>query len=428
MFICIIFFLKTITACSAGRFGNPKLYREMTELLNARDYFTLETFVNNDGSQLPEYKELYFRALLENKFNQIEQSLQTIDLLFFKHKKSLDEQQMTAELLNQKSSNHSRQFEYEQAAEALRDMIEFYGSRLDEFTWEALNMDLQRLELLKNIPPQKIIRAKDTMIPFKTNIQGHITIQVVCNGVNGTFIFDTGANNSVIAESIADRIGIKSIDGSSQIRLSTGSYIDAKLGVADSFWLGEILFENVVFYIVDDEQLLSRNVQGIIGFPLMNQVKEIRVDFKNGNILFPLASLKLDLRNMYLTGSTPVVRLKSGRDTLFFQLDTGATQSSYAKKYFDAHREVLLKKGQRATATRIGLGNVVETEVYVLPNITFEIGNYEMTLPKIPVDTHEYPAVKTRNIDGTLGLDVLMYFDEMILNFESMYLTFRNSS
>jgi len=221
-------------------------------------------------------------------------------------------------------------------------------------------------------------------------------------------------------------MGIKPINGSSQIRLSTGSYIDAKLGVADSFWLGEILFENVVFYIVDDEQLLSRNIQGIIGFPLINQIKEIRIDFKNGNILFPLTPVKLDLRNMYLTGSTPVVRLKSGLDTLFFQLDTGATQSSYTKKYFDAHREVLLKKGQRATATKIGLGNVVETEVYVLTNIAFEIGNHEMTLPKIPVDTHEYPAEKTRNIDGTLGLDVLMCFDEMILNFESMYLTFRN--
>ena len=427
IFICIIFFLETITACSASRFGNPKLSREMTELLNAKDYFTLETILNNNGSQLSETQKLYYKALLENRFNQTEQSLQTIDLLFYKHKKSLDEKTI-AELLNHKSGNHTKQFEYKQAAEALRDMIELYGHLLDDFSREALTRDLQRLELLKNIPPQKIIRAKDTMIQFKINERGQITIPVVCNGVNGMFIFDTGANNSVISKSIATRMGIKLIDGSIQVRLATGNYIEAKLGVADNLNIGEILFKNIVFTIVDDEQLSLNNIHGIIGFNLMNQMKEIRIDFKKGNILFPVTPVKLDLRNLYLTGSTPVARLKSGLDTLLFQLDTGATQSIYTKKYFDAHRERIVNDGQRVATMNRSLGDEINSEGYVLTNVPFEVGNFEMTLPEILVETREYPMVKMRNFDGVLGQDVLTHFDEMILNFESMYLTFRKNS
>ena len=399
----------------------------MTELLNARDYFTLETVVNNSGSQLSETQKLYYKAFLENRFNQSEQSLQTIALLFSKHKKSLDEK-IIAELLNTKSSNDSRRFEYKQAAEALRDMIELYGHLLDDFSREALARDLQRLELLKNIPPQKIILAKDTMIHFKKNEKGRITIPVVCNGVNGMFEFDTGASYSVISESIADRMGIKPIDGSIQILPATGNYINAKLGVADSLRIGEILFENIVFAIVDDEQLSLNNIHGIIGFNLINQMKEIRIDFKKGNIFFPVTPVKLDLRNLYLAGSMPVVRLKSGLDTLLFQLDTGAIQSIYTKKYFDAHRERIVNNGQRTIATKRSLGVEIKIELYALTNAPFEIGNFEMTLPEVLVETREYPTSKNLNTDGVLGHDVLTHFDEMILNFESMYLTFRENS
>jgi hypothetical protein len=116
--------------------------------------------------------------------------------------------------------------------------------------------------------------------------------------------------------------------------------------------------------------------------------------------------------------------LESGQDTLLFSLDTGADLSSFSKKYFDAHHEEIIKKGQRMVAPRYGAGGGRMTELYRLTGVPFKIDGFEMTLPKIDIVTQDIPHAKNR--DGLLGRDVLMHFDEMILNFESMYLTFRN--
>lgn len=423
-FIRILFVVTSLAACTPDRPNNQALDRKMTGLLDAKDYFRLETALNNSGSQLSEAKELYYRAMLENAFNRTEQSLQTIDRLFSKHKKSLNDS-LIADLLTVKSYNHFNRFEYKPAAETLHDLIESYSHAIDSAALESLKINHPVFELLKNAPPQKIHHSADVTIPVKKNEFNHLTMQVVCNGVNEEFVFDTGANLSGIMESVADRMGVKPFEGSAQVGTSTGSYVAMKIGVADSLRISGLLFENVVFIIVPDEQLsfpeVNYYIRGVIGFPLMYQMKELRID-RAGNIFVPQIPVKQDLHNLFLYGLHPIVQLESGQDTLLFTMDTGANASEFSRKYFDAHCERIVETGNRITVKRGGAGGIIETEIYELTDIPFKIGNFQMTLPKISVETREYSF--NEYFDGNLGQDVLMYFDEMILNFESMYLTF----
>lgn len=423
-FICIFFSLTIFTGCQSNR-----LYREMTDLLNASDYFNLETALKNNGAQLTETKKLYFKAHLESAFNQTEKSLQAIDLLFSKHKKSLNDAQIIS-LLRIKYNNHLRQFKYEQAAETLYELsplIELYGSPLVREELKGLQ---QLYNSLRNVPPQKIIHVADAIIPIKKTELRHLTMQVVCNGVTEEFVFDTGFTNSTITESVAQRMDIQPLDGFSRISTSAGNLVEAKVGIADSLRINDLVFENVVFNILPDEQLTwpekKYGIRGIIGFNLMNQMKEIRIDHLAGNIIVPQTPVKRDLRNLFWDGSYSIVRLESGQDTLLFVLDTGATQSSFFKKYFDAHRDRIVKKSQHAITTIQGMGKGVLTEIYVLTDVPFKIDNFQMTLPKINVITQKYSYAQDYN--GNLGQDVLMHFDEMILNFESMYLTFNDKN
>ena len=403
------------------------LYPEMTELLLAKDYFGLEKALKDRDSQLSEVDKLYFRAHVESAINQTEQSLQTIDLLFSAHKKSL-RNVIIYNLLILKHSNHIRQFEYKQAIETWYDvlaMLESYNI-LDSEKQEALIKQMQGYKLLKNIPPQKIFHATDAIIPVNKTEFGHLTMQVICNGVTEEFVFDTGFNYSAISESVASRMGIQSLDGSTQVSASTGKLVDATMGVADSLRIGDLLFENVVFNIFPDEKLTwteyNYSLRGIIGLNLINQMKEIRIDHQAGNIVVPQTPVKRSLRNLFLGDGRPVVRLESGQDTLLFALDTGAAQSEFYNKYFDAHRERIVEKGQHLITTSYGIGGGVLTEKYELTDVPFKIDNFQMTLPKIRVSTQKIPNLL--NYDGVLGQDVLMHFDKMILNFESMYLTF----
>jgi len=267
----------------------------------------------------------------------------------------------------------------------------------------------------------------DVTVSAKKNEFNHMTMQVTCNGVSEDFIFDTGANLSTIVESCAGLMGIKPFEDSVQVGTSTGSHVAMKLGVADSLRIGGLLFENVVFLILPDEQLsfpeINYYIRGIIGFPLMYQMKEIRID-RTGSMFVPQIPVKQNLHNLFLDGLTPVVQLISNQDTLLFNMDTGAVSSEFSKKYFDTHQEIIIEKGIKRTTKRGGAGGMIETETHELTEVPFKIGNFQMTLPRIQVETRKYSF--NEDFDGNLGQDVLMHFDEMILNFDSMYLTFSN--
>ena len=433
-FFSIFFVLTAFAGCFFVRSGNT--FKKMDELLQAKDYFLLETSLKNNGSQLSDAHKLYFRARTESAFNQTEQSLQTIDLLFSKHKKSFSAVNIF-NLLGVKLDNHYRQFEYKQAAETwyvMLDMLESLDDNiLGNIDLEALKSNMHGYELLKNVPTQKIFLTTDVIIPFQKNEIGHLIIQVTSNGVTNEFIFDTGSTLSTIKESVANRMGIKPLSGSSgsmHTHSSTGRLVEVKRGVADSLLIGNLLFENVVFNIIIDDQPtpLESNYSssGTIGFPVMNQMKEFRIDHMMGNIVVPKIPVEQDLHNMFWDGVFPVVRLESGQDILLFILDTGATNSRFFKKYFNKYRENIIEKGQRGVQIRYGLDGSVADEVYILTNVTFKIGDFKMTLPKINVQTQEHSL--TEKYDGLLGLDILSHSDEIVLNLESMYLAFKNNN
>ncbi len=426
--IYISFAIAVFVSCSNDRPNNLVLDKKMTELLDKKDFFRLETILNNSGSQLSEAKELYFRAYLQNAFNQTEQSLQTIDQLFTKYQKSLNDT-LIAHLLEVKGDNHIKRFEYKLGAETLQALFESYTHVMDSADLEDLQRSYPLFELLTDAPPQKIHLNKDVTIPIKRNEFNHITMQVTCNGVSEDFIFDTGANLSTITESYADRMGIKPFEGSVQVGSSTGNHVTMNVGIADSLRINDLLFENIAFLIIPDEQLsipeINYYIRGIIGFPVMYQMKEIRID-KAGSIIVPQTPVKQTLHNIFMDGLSPVVQLVLDQDTLLFCMDTGAVTSELSKKYFDAHQEGIIEKGTKITKKRGGAGGIIETDVYELTKVPFKIGKYQVTLPAISVETRNYSF--NEDFDGNLGQDVLLNFDEMILNFESMYLTFSNKA
>jgi predicted aspartyl protease len=422
--ILILLSAMTLAACSPK--SNPATEHQMLQMLDKKDVFRLETLLEEKRSQLSKTIVLYLEAHLQNAFNRTEQSLQTIDVLFDRYGKSLNDT-LLFNLLSIKYDNLLKQNRYREAAEALKIALDKYSHASDSVklddSWNAYNS----IEPLKTFPPQKMHITSDVTIPVSRNQFNHLMVRVTSGGQSEDFIFDTGATLSGMSESMARRMGIHVLESSLKVGNSIGSKIHSKVGVADSLWIGDVLFENVALLVVSDEICsfpeVNYFIHGVIGFPIMYQMKEIRIR-KDESITVAARPTKRNLHNLFLDGDSPVVQVETDNDTLLFHMDTGANKSEFSGKYFAAYQNEILEKAVLEKVKRGGAGGFIDSEEYKLENVWLKIGGHELTVPKISVYTEEMSFLE--NYDGNLGQDVLMHFNQLILNFEDMYLTFED--
>nr|WP_320058170.1 aspartyl protease family protein [uncultured Bacteroides sp.] len=403
---------------------NPSSEQRLLQMLDRKDFFRLETLLQEKRSELPRYIVLYIEANLQNAFNQTEQSLQTIDKLLRNYSKSLNDA-LLHRVFVIKYDNLFNQYHYKKAAEALKIAIDKYGHAVDSVGVAMLreeNYDF--VKSLKEFPVQKMHITTDVSIPVSLNQYNHIIINVSSGEQSENFIFDTGASN-VVSESSARRLGIRILNSEASTVGAVDKKVQLKVGLADKLWIGDLLFENVAFAVMPDELLsfpeANYVIHGIIGFPIMNQMKEIEI-CKNKSITVVAHPRKGNSRNLFLDNTMPIIQFEANRDTVLFIMDTGANTTKFSANYFAAHNVEIKEKVTSNTIRRGGIGGFVDNKVYELKNVPLKIGGQEMTVPTIVVLTDKLSYLT--NYDGHLGQDVLMHFNKLTLNFKEMSLSF----
>lgn len=398
----------------------------LLRMLDQKDFFRLETLLKEKKSELPPYIVLYLDANLQNAFNQTEQSLHTINKLLRKYSKSLNDA-LLHRVFVIKYDNLFKQYRYKKAAEALKIAINKYGYAVDSVGLAILREENYKfVKSLKEFPVQKMHITADVSIPVSLNQYNHMIINVSNDGQSENFIFDTGASN-VVSESSARRLGVRILESEASTVGAVDKKVQLKVGLADKLWIGDLMFENVAFKVMPDELLTFPEanyvIHGIIGFPIMNQMKEIEI-CKNKNITVVAHPQKDNPRNLFLDNAMPIVQFEANRDTVLFVLDTGANTTKFSANYFTAHNVEIKEEATSNTIRRGGIGGFVDNKVYELKNVPLNIGGQEMTIPTIVVLTDKLSYLT--NYDGHLGQDVLMYFNKLTLNLKDMYLSFDN--
>jgi len=422
----ILILLCAITLASCSPKSNPATERQLLQMLDKMDIFRLEAQLEENKSQLSKSIVLYLEASLQNVFNRTDKSLQTIDVLLNKYGKTMNDTLLNGVYM-MKSMNLMKQNRYRESAEAMKIALERYGHASDSIdlanAWDVYHI----IEPLKTFLPQKMHITSDVTIPVSRNRFDHLMIRVTSGGQSEDFIFDTGASFSGVSESAAQRMGIRVLESSTNIKNSTGSKFHSKVGIADSLWVGDVLFENVAFLVVSDDLLsfpeANYYVHGIIGFPVMYQMKEIRIR-KDESITVAAYPTKRNLHNLFLDGLYPIVQVETDNDTLLFKMDTGSNVTYFYEKYYIAHQDEIHEKAVPSTPRIGGAGSIIDIEAYYMENVPFVIGGREMTIPGAIIYTEKNASHDS--YDGVLGQDVLMHFNQLILNFEDMYLTFED--
>lgn len=411
--------------CPAYSKDNTELGKQLMQLLEEENFFQIKNLLDNSTEEdIHPAHRLYFSALSESRFDQCELSNQHIET-FYNNYKNILADSLTVKLISTQINNYARMYQYRLAADKCSAILEQYTSCLDSTEIEDYQNSYTLFNTLSSIPPQQMVISNDEIIPAYRNQFDHFMVPIKANGVSADFILDTGASLSTISENYAKKLNLKILESSISISTSTSLKVNSRLAIADSIFVGKILFKNVVFLLLSDESLsfpeINFVINGIIGFPVIHQMSEIHL-YKNGTIAVPKEPKNRNLNNMFLDFYTPVISAYTATDTLLFKLDTGAANTELLKNYYHNHKNIIEKQATKATFKRAGGGGFMEEEGYTLPDFNFTIGSKEVHLPTVRglLDENNF----TQDYDGNLGQDIISQFDQMILNFKHMYLYF----
>jgi predicted aspartyl protease len=409
-------------ACSNISKNDPITDRYLSDLLANKNYFKLRTELSNTKEKLSEDRFLYYKANCDDVFNDCLSSDQGVETLLTKYKKQLNDS-IVSDLLAIKIRNHIRMFRYQEVAATCYLLLEQYGSVLDSAKTADYKNAQQMYEKLSSVKPTRIHKQDDVEIAsYRNPFINLLMIPVKSGGIRENFMFDTGADMSVVTMSYAEKMGMTIYETDTHVKTSTSHSVQVNIAVADSLYIGDILFENVVFLVMPLFSIpeIDLYIRGIIGANEMRQLDEIHVR-KDGSIFIPKISQEKQLHNMYLgglEGLSPIVQLQSSNDTLMLTFDTGANVTSLSKKYYDNHKEKVDKNGKLGSISNTGVGGSEDKRIYTLKDFSYAIGTKNNVLHEIDVELID------EDFDGNIGQDMIIPFEKMILNFQYMYIDF----
>ena len=415
IFIGTLFFL---IACNISK-NDTAFDNRLSKLAREKEYFKLRTELSFAEKKLSADRHLFYKAICDDVFNDIPSSQKCIEILFDKYDKQLTDS-LKKDLLVIKIRNHIRQSEYANVVNTCQLLLNEYNNELDSLERVKYKDTQSMFEKLVNVKPLCVHKNGQFEIQSRRNPYLHlITVPVSKGSTTADFVFDTGADMSVITNSCAKEMGLTIYETNTEIETAVGM-IKANIAVADSLYVGDMLFENVLLLITPLFSIpeLGFKMNGIIGVNEMRKLDEIHIR-QDGSIFIPETLSNRALSNIYfdnLEGLSLRLQIQSCTDTLLMEFDTGANVSHLNKTFYDKHQEKI--KGHLIEKSVAGVGGTQQRESYILDSFSYTIGTKNHILPQISIELSD------SKYDGLLGQDMILPFDKMIINFKNMYVDF----
>lgn len=401
-------------------------YAQLIKAYSEQNYFKLDNLMSETKLNKREPTLLLCKAKLDYVFNRPESSNILINKILDKYSAYFNDT-IIADLYFMKSNNEDRLQDYENACLNAQLLLEKYSHVYDSSFIREMEDDILIRKTLSGIPKMVIKQDADTRIPIKRDIAGLLNVPVIINNDSTDFIFDTGANKSVIVKSLANKYGARIFLPKINIYGFTGYRFESELCLID-IKIGDITIKNSVFIVLPDSLLSFGNgayvIKGIIGFPVISALKELI--FEDEKFLsIPKEPAQYNLRNFALREANPVILVKYRNDTLPFHFDTGADRTVLFATFLNKYKDEITENYKKLTVKMAGAGGDIETEAYLIDSVMLSAGEAQLQLDSLEVLT-ELLNANQRHVYGNFGQDFIKNFSKMEINFKSMHIKFSN--
>jgi len=402
---------------------NAQDFNHAYRLYKGRDYFGLRDAIPNIKYSSDWQKE-YLESLSRNAFCDFKGSNTLVSKLLKDNPDGLADS-LKAELYKAKSNNHVNLCEYRDALECDLLVSKNYSAYLDEEEKDDLIDDINLWTAVADAKPQTMSKSGEVAIQMERDIANLWNIPVSINELEFNFIFDTGANFSVIVESVAGKLGLKLIDTKLKVGTITGKKVDSKVAVCPVLKTGGVTVNNVVFLVLPDEALSFGfyKIYGIIGNPIIRSFGEITVN-KDNLLTIPAIPSKCSVQNLAFHGFTPVLQVFRGADTLRFTFDSGAMSTILYRPYFEKYKNEIEGKLEPVDIHLGGAGGIETVKGYYVPEIVLGVNGKTGAIKKVSL-LSELSKDKDRYFHGNLGQDYFKNYESMTFNFIDMFVRFK---
>ena len=321
------------------------------------------------------------------------------------------------------AANALRVGDYASASRHFRALLENHADHLDEDEVQGYRNIKGLADQLARTKPQQTKVLADTFIEKCGPNEGWY-VPVKAQGVSIPLLIDTGANFSLLAESVARKLGAVYVGDGLEVGTVNTRVIQPRLAVIRELSIGQVRLKNAVFLVLDDSSLTMPDqtvLQGVLGFPALCGLKEITFH-SNGDVFIPRdAPRSAPGKALCLDGFDLLFQAEVQGASLSFQLDSGARTSILHSPYYQLHKVDIERRYNLTTEDISGAGGTETVSVYQLENVALRLGDKEVTFERISVVPKALGKTPEKT-HGLMGRDFMRQFDSLTLNFEEMTL------
>ena len=431
------------TGTSSGLDTNARLQN----LLADHQYLRIQAQLD----QLPPDQAQFYRGILANRSNQLEQSVKLLEPL-------VDNVSASGDTVREKllrmtlAEDYLRLGDWTKAGQAYQTLDDRLHAKLSSGEQDEIEMPLRMLPLAKDNPPITVDPCEPFRLQVSNDPLGLIDVPVFIDARSHSWMLDPTAPFNLISRSIARDIGLEVSEKSATIRTLTGRPIDVHSTVIPRFTIGgRLTLHNVTAFVFEDADYAfpdsGYRVEGVLGYPALAAMGRITV---SDNTIQVDPAKEIDPAvdqdrlttgaRFYLDGDEIIVALGrtpdpgagstlqevsggsrggSGEsDDRMFAIDAGGQQTYLTSRWFDEHAaEFNGKKMEPFSFPGMDSG---PRSAYVAEDVTLAVGNKTVNLHYIPVLTQPLGTAARDDVYGVIGIDGLDQLNSYTFDYRTM--------
>jgi len=279
--------------------------------------------------------------------------------------------------------------------------------------------DANTLAIVKLVAGQPAPRAYGSA---RVPVTSGVHVPVKAGGYDGTAIADTGAQISVMMQSVAQAAHVKMMGASRDVG-STTAAVSGQIGLIPEVKLGDAMVKNIPVLVLPDAQLTISDGKKSVSLPFILSLYAL-ADF--GRIAWLDHDKTLALGSAApasFSGAVPMIWHQTGvavplegpGGRLTAQFDSGADSS-----YLYENGTALLSDAERASIIKTkrkigGVGGVVEQEIRRVPQANLTLAGQPLVLKNLDIAKQPETGEAAR-----LGEDVLEAYSVVVFDFGAM--------